>query len=425
MNYAETLRYIHSVSWKGSRPGLERITELVHAIGDPQRKLRFVHVAGTNGKGSFTAMLSSVLAEAGYSVGMFTSPYIEEFTERIQVNGVNIPQRELAEVTSFIRPFADAMADVPTEFELITAIGLEYFRRKAVDVVVLECGMGGRLDSTNVIDSPLASIITGISLDHTDYLGSTIEAIAAEKAGIIKKGRPVLFGGESDAAAAVIEKAAKALDARFVRTDRSAVQILRCDEGGSVFNYGAYGGVRLSLLGIFQPSNAANVIEAVELLRGCGLEIGDAALIAGLEKASWRGRFEKLSEKPLVFFDGGHNLEGAAAAMATVRRFFGEAKLNILTGVMADKHYAEMARVIAPSAARVFTAAPDNPRALDAEAFAAVFRDLGVPAESFSSYSSAVAAAVDASIADGVPLLALGSLYAYAPFKAALHEKLK
>ncbi|MBQ3938058.1 MAG: bifunctional folylpolyglutamate synthase/dihydrofolate synthase [Clostridia bacterium] len=420
MNYNETLEYIHSTCWKGSRPGLERITELLSRMGNPEKGMKVVHVAGTNGKGSFCAMLSSVLMQAGYSVGMFTSPYIEEFCERIQSNGENISREMLAEVTGFVRPFADSMEDLPTEFELITAIGFEYFKRAKVDIVVLECGMGGRLDSTNVVDDPLLSVITGIALDHTEYLGGTIAAIAGEKAGIIKQNCPVLFGGESAEAARVIRKKAKETGSLYRKTNRKAIRIASCTPDGAVFDYGGFEGVRLPLLGLYQPLNAANVIEAVKLLRKRGLTIPDGAVYYGLEAAKWKGRFEKLSEKPLVFFDGGHNIEGVSAAAETVRAYFGGEKVDLISGVMADKRYEDMAKLMAGVANRVYTVAPNNARALDAESFAEVFRSLGVPAKGCSSYEEAVRAALEDGEREQCPLLALGSLYAYAPFKAAL-----
>ena len=197
MTYEQALDYIHSVCWKGSRPGLSRITELMEKLGNVQNHLKFIHVAGTNGKGSTSAMLASTLQRAGYRTGLFTSPFIVRFNERMRIDGVDIDDQELADITEYIKPFAESMADVPTEFELITAIALLYFERNGCDYVVLECGMGGRLDSTNIIspECVVLSIITGIAMDHTAFLGDTAEKIAAEKAGIIKPGVPVLFGG--------------------------------------------------------------------------------------------------------------------------------------------------------------------------------------------------------------------------------------
>ena len=416
MTYSEALEYIHSVSWRGSRPGLERITELLGRLGDPHKGLRVVHVAGTNGKGSFCAMLSSVLNRAGYSVGTFTSPFVEDFCERITLDGENIPKKTLCAVTAAVKPHADAMADPPTEFELITAIGFEFFNRTRPDVVILECGMGGRLDSTNVCPEPLLSVITGVSLDHTGVLGDTVEKIAFEKAGIIKPGRPVLFGGGDAKAAAVIKERAKKIGSPYYMTDRSLLKIKSCDASGSLFDFGPHKNLRVSLAGTYQPINAANVICAAALLFSSGFSVSEKALAQGLASARWKARFEKMSSRYPVWFDGGHNPEGVAAALETVRVLFGPQKINFITGVMADKDFEAMARMIAPAAKRVFTVAPDNPRALPAEDHAALFVRLGVEAKSCADHAEAVSLA----LADGAPVLALGSLYAYADFKKAL-----
>ena len=206
MNYQETLEYIASINWKGSVLGLERIRELMDKLGNPQKELKFIHITGTNGKGSTAAFLSSVLIEAGYKVGLFTSPYIEVFNERMQINNCNISDEELAEITTYIRPFADAMEDKPTEFELNTAISLVYFQRNHCDIVVFEVGMGGELDSTNVIDFADVAVFTAIGLDHTEELGDTIEKIAATKAGIIKKNCRVVLCKKADSVSSVIRK---------------------------------------------------------------------------------------------------------------------------------------------------------------------------------------------------------------------------
>jgi len=195
MTYQESMAFIHSVEWQGSRPGLSRITELLARLGNPEKDIKVIHVAGTNGKGSFCAMLESVLRHAGYRTGLFVSPYLEQFEERIQADGSLIDSQELAAIVSEIAPHCRAMSDLPTEFEILTAIGFTYFKKKKVDLAVVECGMGGRLDSTNVIPHPLLSVITGISLDHTQFLGDTIEKIAAEKAGIQPKDIIVELGG--------------------------------------------------------------------------------------------------------------------------------------------------------------------------------------------------------------------------------------
>ena len=210
MDYTSALAYIHAVQWVGHKPGLSRTRTLLAALGDPHKQLRFVHVAGTNGKGSTVAMLSACLQAAGYRVGMFTSPFINRFNERIQINGQSIPDQDLVALVERIRPTADSMADVPTEFELITALGMLYFAQQHCDIVVLEVGLGGTLDSTNVIDPPECAVITALGLDHTQQLGPTLADIAAAKAGIIKEGSPVVSYGGVPEADTVIAAAAAA-----------------------------------------------------------------------------------------------------------------------------------------------------------------------------------------------------------------------
>ena len=414
MNYSEALEYIHSINWTFTKPGLERISFLCEKLGNPQNELNFVHVAGTNGKGSFCSMLDSVLRAAGYKTGLFTSPYIKEFNERIRYCGENIPNDELAEITEYIKPFADAMEDKPTEFELITAIGLEYFKRKKCDVVVLEAGMGGRLDSTNVISESVLSVITGISLEHTDYLGDTVEKIAAEKAGIIKNGGRIIYGGEDDSAAEVIENIAKARSAKYGRVDRSTLKILSSTLEGTSFSYKSYDNVKLSLLGLYQPQNATNVIDAVEALRECGFDISNEALFSGLAAAEWPARFEIVCKDPLVIYDGAHNPQGIEIATESIKRYFGDKKVCVLTGVMKDKDYDYIAQRLASVASDAFTVTPNNPRALGAEEYASVLKSNGVNAMAFDNVKDAVAKAKKEAREKNTALVCLGSLYMYA-----------
>lgn len=435
MTYTEALDYIHSVSWKGSRPGLSRITELCHRLGDPQNHLKFIHVAGTNGKGSTSVMLSQILTEAGLRVGLFTSPFILRFNERMKVNGEDIPDEKLAEITSLVRPHADAMEDAPTEFELITAIAFAYFKQAACDVVVLEVGMGGRLDSTNVIppESVWLSVITGIAMDHTAFLGDTPEAIAKEKAGIIKPGVPVLFGGAhppvgSDettavdyrAVAAVIRAQANALAAPYFETELSRMSDVSCNPTGATLSFGALKNLRISLPGVYQPYNAATVLTAVEILQKQGVPVTEAHIRNGLKNAFWPGRFEILSHTPLVISDGGHNPEGVDAAVAGIKAFFPGKRVYLLSGVMADKDFEVMVRRMCEVAERVFTVRPDNSRAMEADAYAEVFRREGVEAQGYPSVEAAVHAAMRACEEQTKPLLTLGSLYMYAEIKAAV-----
>ena len=413
MTYEEALSYIHSVSWTFCKPGLERIRTLCEALGNPQKGMHFVHVAGTNGKGSFCSMLSSVLRAAGYKTGLYTSPYIKVFNERMMINGEMIDNEELAELVEYVRPFADAMTDKPTEFELITAIAFEYFHRHSCDVVVLEAGMGGRLDSTNIIENPQLSVITGIALDHTAFLGNTVEKIAAEKAGIIKDGRPVLYGGEDRVAEAVIANTAQERGSTMASVDYGKLVCERMTLDGTLLHFGEHRDVKISLLGMYQPKNAAVVLSAVDMLRREGMEISDEAVLAGLASATWPARFEILSRDPLVIFDGAHNPQGIDAAVASIRHYFKDQKVYVMTGVLRDKDYGVIARCLSEVASRAFVMTPDNPRALPAEDYAALLSSLGVSAMPYPSVKQAYAAAKMAAKEDNVPLVCLGSLYTY------------
>ena len=413
MNYTEALEYIHGISWTFCKPGLERISELCERLGHPEKELKFIHIAGTNGKGSTSAMLDSVLRAAGYRTGLYTSPYIRTFNERMRVCGENISESELAKITTYVRPIADAMTDKPTEFELITAIALEYFRRAKCDVVIFEAGMGGRLDSTNVIEKSLLSVITGIALDHVAFLGDTVEKIAAEKAGIIKEGCPVLFGGEDESAYAVISARAREMSSEIYRTDRLAIELKSSTLEGTVFDYKEYKDMRISLLGSYQPLNAATVLSAVDILRSNGMKIDDSAIREGLLSARWQARFEIISRDPLVIFDGAHNAEGIAAAVQSIKTYFCDKKVYVLSGVLSDKDYHAIAKDISSVASRAFTMTPENPRALSGEDYAAVLRENGVFATAYGSIEEALLAARESAKADGVPLVCLGSLYTY------------
>ena len=322
MNYESALEYIHAVQWAGHKPGLSRTRTLLAALGDPHKKLRFVHVAGTNGKGSTAAMLASCLQAAGYRVGLYTSPFINRFNERIQVNGEQIPDDALVRLVERVRPAADAMADVPTEFEIITALGMLWFAEEKCDIVVLEVGLGGTLDSTNVIDPPECAVITALGMDHVKELGPTIADIAAAKAGIIKPDSPVVSYGGVPEADAVIARVAKEQNAPLTVVDLSRLKV----EGGGLdavtFDFDGLDGVRLPLIGSYQPKNAALAITALRVLRGRGWNIPDSAIRTGLEQVSWPGRFELLRHSPAFLLDGSHNAHGMRATVQSLRDRF-------------------------------------------------------------------------------------------------------
>ncbi len=424
MNYEEALAYIHSINWCFCKPGLERISELCEKLGHPERGLRFIHVAGTNGKGSFCAMTESILRAAGYKTGLYTSPYIETFNERMRVNGENIANDELAQLTEYVRPIADSMTDKPTEFELITAIAFEYFWRHRCDVVILEVGLGGRLDSTNIIESPCLSVITGIDFDHTALLGNTVQVIAAEKGGIIKNGFPCLYGGHDNSACRTLSSLATSRGSAFHTVDSSRLRIRSHSISETVFDFGNLTDLHLPLLGTYQPQNASTVLTAIELLSENGIfSISEDAIRRGLASVRWPARFELLRPSdPIILFDGSHNPQGIRSAVQSIMTYFPEQPVNILSGVMNDKGYDEMIEVLKPVTAKAFTVTPQNPRALAAADYASHFRAHGMDATAYETVADGLRAAIEDAKKNGLPLMCLGSLYLYGELKTSLRQ---
>ena len=421
MTYEEALKYIHTVYWQGSKLGLERTQELLAMLGNPEKKLKFIHIAGTNGKGSTAAMLASILEEAGYKTGLYTSPFINRFNERMQINHEQIPDGELAELTEHIRPLADSMADRPTEFELITALAMEYFARHKCDIVVLEVGMGGELDSTNVIDVPEAAVIVAMGLDHVKELGPTMSDIARAKAGIIKAGGQVVsYGGNPDADA-VIAETCRAKGAGLHSPDFSAIVPGDFSLDGQTFSYKNWKDLTIPLIGSYQMNNAAVVLETVEVLRSGGWHISDAEVRQGLAHTRWPARFEVLQKDPVFIVDGGHNPHGIKATAESLKRLFPGRKFTFLTGVMADKDVESILGLIVPLAERFFTVRPNNPRAMSAEELAQRIQALDVSATPCPSVEAGVAAAIQAEGKDGVAC-ALGSLYMSGDVRACFSQ---
>lgn len=410
MTYEEALSYIHSICWKGSKLGLDRTRELLGKLDDPQKELKFIHIAGTNGKGSTAAMLSSILEEAGYRVGLYTSPFINRFNERMQVNHQPIPDEELAALTEYVRPHADAMADSPTEFELITALAMVWFARQKCDIVVLEVGMGGELDSTNIIDVPEAAVIAAMGMDHVKELGPTMADIARAKAGIIKEGGRVVSYGGNPEADEVIAAVCRARKASLRQPDFSAIVPGDFGLEGQTFSYKGWRGLRIPLVGAYQMNNAAVVLETVEVLRQRGWNISDEAVRQGLADTRWPARFEVLRRDPVFIVDGGHNPHGIRATAESLRRLFPGRKITFVTGVMADKDVEHILGLIVPLAEQFFTVRPDNPRAMDAGELAARIEAMGAKATACASVQDGVDRAIQAEGPHGVAC-ALGSLY--------------
>lgn len=421
MTPEEALAYIHRMDWRGSIPGLERINALLGKLGHPERNVKYIHVTGTNGKGSTCAMLASVLRAAGYRTGLYTSPYIFRFNERMQINGVPIPDADMCALVEELRPLADSMTDHPTEFELVTAMGLTWFARQKCGIVVCEVGMGGEFDATNVIPAPEAAIITNIGLDHTSVLGSTVEAIAATKAGIIKPGCRAVLYPCPPSVRKIIAARCLAAGAPLDIADFSTLSPVSSTLEGQVFDFGPRRGLRLPLLGSHQLKNAAVALTTIDALRSRGWLIPESAVAQGLAEVSWPGRFQLTRREPTVILDGGHNPQCMESLAAAVREYLPGLDITVLTGVLTDKDFGTMYDSLAPLAARFITVTPDNPRALDAAELAAFLRKYGKPVTACRTVREGVARMLAETKTDGAAICC-GSLYLLGDVAQALEK---
>ena len=419
MNVTQAIAYIHSFFWKGSIPGLSRTQELLRRMGNPEKKLKFVHIAGTNGKGSTAAMTASILQKAGYRVGLYTSPYIYRFNERIQVNGEQIADEDVAAVTEYVKQYAEAMTEKPTEFELVTAIGFEYFARQNCDIVVLEVGMGGALDSTNVIDTPEVAVITNIGLDHTDYLGDTVEKIAETKSGIFKSGGHAVVYRGTEGVEAVFERICAQRNVSLKKADFDSLVLRSHSLEGQVFDCGSRKELFLPLLGDHQLHNASVVLSIADTLIEIGWKISEQNIRDGIRDVSWPGRFDIVGRDPLFIIDGGHNPQCIDALVVNIRDYLAGRKIIALTGVLADKDYGEMYRPMMPYIQEFVCITPPNPRKLEATELAEHLRRVGATATPCETIADGVKLAIQKAGKDGV-VLCFGSLYTIGDIKNAL-----
>ncbi len=444
MTTQEAIDYINTHTWSQWRLGLARTKELLHRLGDPQRHLRFVHVAGSNGKGSTCAMIERILREAGYRTGFFPSPYIEDFRERIQVSGEYITEEALCEITERVRAEAEAMEDHPSQFELITAIGMEYFHRKRCDLVVLEVGLGGEFDATNVIDAPEVAVITHIGLEHTEYLGDTLAKIARTKSGIIKTGSDVVLYENDPEVMEVVTEVCKEkgcplhiadfsriepLGATFAGHEfllRGAKACAGAETAGAVATEAPAGAAateasavaesaaaaeesaaadrkyRLSLLGSYQLHNVITALTTIEVLRERNFVISEDAVVQGLAKVQWPARFEVLCTEPLFILDGGHNPQCAEALAESLGEYLpAESKVVFLTGILGDKDYMTIIDTLSPFAAEFVCVTPDSPRALPADKLASILQEKGFAATSCDSIEVGITTALKRAAAVG------------------------
>ena len=422
MTGEEAAAYIWSHGWETRAPGLHRIQELLRRLGDPQRELKFIHVAGTNGKGSVCACLASVLEAAGYRVGLSTSPHLERFHERIRVNREEISNEALGAVTDRVRSQAEAMEEHPTEFELITAAAFLYFVERGCEIVVLETGLGGALDASNVIETPELAVLTAMGMDHAAILGPTLQDIAAAKAGIIKPGGTVVSRGGCPEADEVFRRTCRERGASLTELDLSRLTVRRLDLEGAVFDFAPWEGLTIPLAGTYQAENAALALTALESLREKGWRIPDEAIRRGLAAVRWPGRFEVLGRDPVFLLDGAHNAHGMRAAVESLKILFPKRRLTFFLGILADKDAGEMLDLLAPLAERVFVFQPDSPRAMDPAALCALLAERGVEARPCASVKTGLAEALAETGRGGV-ICALGSLYLCGEVRSAWFKR--
>lgn len=492
MDWNEAIALLHGANWKHTKIGLERMRDFMHALGDPQERLRYVHIAGTNGKGSACVMTQSILTAAGFRTGLYISPHLDQFNERLSIDGQMISDADLRRLAARVRAAAETLGEEPTDFEMITAMAFCWFEEQHCDLVVLEVGMGGRLDATNVISSPEVCAIMHIGLDHTEFLGDTVEKVAAEKAGILKPGADCVlyhqlpgvmdvvqnrFADVNPDAAAHADSAMAAAGSTFntdtansfctsgATADRSTGRSIGLTDGddrntarliitnpaaftartrtidGQVFDYRKRRNLRIQLLGNYQMENAMAVLDIIDCLqhRGWGISedaiqqgtsaaqtpegeqkpgISEDAIRAGLARAVWPGRFELLSRAPLLIVDGAHNPNGVEALVDTIRAYFPDQKINFVMGVMKDKDYHTMLRLIAPYAARFITELPDAHRALRPEELKSEIRTyFDGPVETADSVTAAVQRAMELAEGTDAITICFGSLYQVADIR--------
>jgi dihydrofolate synthase/folylpolyglutamate synthase len=435
MNYDEAIHYIKNTAKFGSKLGLERTEKILELLGNPHKNLRSIHIAGTNGKGSTTAMVTTILVENGYKVGSYISPFIEEFEERIQINNNNISKVDLSDVITEVSKAVERVVEQgysnPTEFEIITCAGFLYFYKNNVDFAVVEVGIGGRLDSTNVI-TPILSIITSISLDHTQILGDTLREIAYEKAGVIKEGIPVVMFPQQKQSEEVIESTCSEKNCKLIKVPQNSSlylgkenlqQIAVASKEGTLNNnnnaitqkmkvrtlINEYI-IDLALLGKHQLLNCSVAIHAIEELIVQGISINKDDIIKGLINVRWPARLEVMGKKPLIVIDGAHNIDGIKNLTESIDMYFNYNKIILILGILADKQVDEMIKTIVPKVSRVITVTPHSERAELSEDLKVQVEKYTINCESIENYEKAYKKALSYCTEDDL-LLVAGSLY--------------
>lgn len=419
MDYRQAVEFVESSSIVRECFGLEKLQQALHLLGDPHHHTEFVHIAGTNGKGSTAAMTASVLQTAGYRTGLYTSPHLMRYNERMQIDGVPISDEDFVEAASQVQRVCEQLGGVPIVFEVLTLMALWYFAQQHCDIVVLEVGIGGLLDSTNVIPSPKVAIITQLGMDHTETLGNTLEEIAAQKGGIVKEGTPTVMALQEPSAVAIVQQICDQHHAPLALADPERLRVLDASVAGQTLEDREYGKLVLPLAGAHQRKNAANVLEAVAMLRTQGYRISDDDVREGIAKTVWPARFERLSTAPDFILDGGHNPQCLHAATAALREYYPGQKVVFLVGMMADKDTDHMLAEMASIAKSFVCIRPDSPRAMQPQLLAQQLTEcFHLPACACGSVREGIAEATRQAGKEGV-VCALGSLYLAGEVRAA------
>lgn len=418
MNCKEALKYIEESHKFGMKLGLETTEKLMELLGNPQDRLKFVHVAGTNGKGSICSFIAKVLEESGYKTGLFTSPFLEVFNERIRINGENISDEKIAEITGIIKEKIDIMVSegysYPTEFEIVTAMAFVYYAMENVDYVVLEVGLGGRYDSTNIIKNPSVCVIGSISLDHTKVLGDTVEKIAYEKGGIIKPNSKVVVYSQKPHVMNILKEISKENNAELIEASFEDVEIIKESIDSQIFSFSTenkkYENMEISLIGEHQIKNAITAINAVEILSKEANKITETSLRTGMKNTRWAGRVEKVMEKPVFILDGAHNADGAESLEKVIKKYFSDKKVKFLIGMLEDKDIDTVLSKLIPLCDYAVTSTPDSPRAMSSDRLAEKISIYGCNTESVPDVESAIDRILEVSSDEDI-IIAAGSLY--------------
>lgn len=426
MEYKDVIDYIQKISTFGSKSGLERIEQLLNYLDNPHYNLKFIHVAGTNGKGSTCAMLESILVDAGYKVGLYTSPHLIKYNERIKINNIDIDDETFTNIAEIVIDKCLNCIEHPTLFEIITAIALCYFNQQKVDYIILEVGLGGRYDATNIINSPILSIITSISLDHCEILGNTIEQISTEKGGIIKENSKTILAFNSYRVYNIINNICNEKNSRLYYLDNIKFNIMYQDLYSTTFSietdYYNYPQIVLGMIGEYQIYNVATALLAVCILKDIGIKIKDKNIYNGLKNIHWKARMELISSKPYILFDGAHNIDSIRKLADYIRKYIKNRSITLLIAVLKNKNYVEMINILIPLVDKVVITEVTSEHTLTADEFNNIISIYDLPTYKEKQIKKAFIKAKNITNQNDI-IICTGSLYLLGELECIIKEE--